>query len=231
MIAPDSTEILVAATGESGRNRTGIAAGFHRLRTPEFVRQNRSRGSGFNLEPRDKQDETKPRQNFEMLLPLPACNREAPKFGRGRIIGVPFEAGTKRKNLFATEWATAEHIKAMEDAKPHGYTAAQPSGNRNVALNRAGKRKGLSIGRLEKCAARRFGHGHGFNLSRAANGDKVIKPKRHPETVEAGSEIGSGRRNADRDLLLFQRKPLENAELEAAAAMILACAAAAARQR
>jgi hypothetical protein len=224
-------EILIAAAGEGSGNRAGIATGFNRVHTLKFVRESGPGRGGLDLEPGNEQNKAEPRADFEMLMTIVTGHGEAAKFCGGSVIWMAFESGTKSENFCATQRAAAERIQAMQHPKPDGHATAEAPRNGNIPGDRARKWKRLALGCLKERAAGAPDHTPRLKSARPGDGNKVVKSKRNPKAVKTRPKIGGSRGNADRDLLLFQRKSLENAERETAVAMILARATVAARPR
>src|SRR5262249_39116585 len=151
------------------------------------------------------QNKTKLRADFEVLMTIGTRNSEATKFRGGSVIRMTFQLSTKCENLQATEWTFAKCIQTMKHSKPDDHATTKATRNGNISGNRGRKWKRPLISGLKESAPGAAGHFPGRKSARPGNRDQVIKSKRDPKAVKAGPEIGGGRGNADRDLLLFQR--------------------------
>src|SRR4030095_9358500 len=96
---------------------------------------------------------------------------------------------TQRKQLVAGEICPRNFVQGMKHAESHGYAAAKPTSNWNIAFNNAGKLEGLAL-----CGGEEFSRcisNHCADCAAFASADRyvVVKRKRYPETIEAGPEI------------------------------------------
>ena len=154
-------------------------------------------------------------------MPIVAGDDKAAKLGGRGVVGMALKLGTKLEDLGALERAIEQGIERVEHAQPHRDTAAEPARARHLALDHAGKCKGLAAGRAEKSAGGLLRHRTRFEPVRARDRDEVIDLQGDAEAIKAGAEIRSGSGNAHRDLLLFQRKSPENGGERTMAALIL----------
>lgn len=229
MVLPHAPKLLVGTTRERRRDGAGVAAGIDRPQTVHCVRQNSPRLHRLDLEGGNEQDEAQARINREFLMPVMARHDEPAEFGRGGIIGMSLELGTEAENLGALERMPEKRVQSVEQAEPQRDAASEPAGAGHLARDRARKGEGFAARRAKKSAACLPGHGAGFDLARPRHRNEVINPQGHAEAIEAGTEIRSRGRNADRDLLFFQMKSAESASQRGMTALILTCAIAAAR--
>jgi hypothetical protein len=112
-----------------------------------------------------------------------------------------FEPGADFENLPALERPIRELVQAMNDSNAKGGAAAETARRRDVTGDRTGERERLAAGPLEKNRRRGTRHRSRAIPSPTGNGDVVVKVERQPQAVEARSEVGCARRNADGDLL------------------------------
>src|SRR4029453_18489741 len=92
-------------------------------------------------------------------------------------------------------------IQGMKYAESHGYAAAKPTSNWNIASNIAGKLEGLALCGCEKFSCRISDHSADCTAFASADRYIVVKRKRYPKTIETRSEIRRAGWNAHRDLL------------------------------
>jgi hypothetical protein len=221
MIAQDAAEILVAATGEGGRDGAGIAARFDCKSPIDLVRQCSPRLRRFHLEVRNEEDEAQPRIDREFLMPIGAGNDESPELGRSGVVRMTLELGTELENLRARQRAIEQRIQGVEHTEPNRDAAPEATGARHIALDFAGKCKRRALRRPKEFPGRLLRHPARRNRLRRRDSDEVVEAQGRAETIKAGAEIRSSGRDACYDLLLFQRKSPENTDWRAEAVLIL----------
>jgi hypothetical protein len=141
------------------------------------------------------------RSNIEVLHLQTTNKGESAKARRRAIVRMTFQFGTKREQIVPGEICPRNLVQGMKHAESHGYAAAKPTSNWNVASNIAGKLKSLALSGGEKFSCCISNHSADSGAFSSADRYIVIKRKSHPETIEAGPEIRSAGGNAHRDLL------------------------------
>ena len=96
-----------------------------------------------------------------------------------------FKLGTKLENPGALERAVKQGIERVEHAQPHRYTAAQSARARHLALDHAGKCKGLAASRAEKSAGGLLRHCTRFEPLRARYRYQVVDLQSYAEAIKA----------------------------------------------
>ena len=80
------------------------------------------------------------------MLHLQAAGEGESAEARGRsVVCVTFQFRTQRKQLVAGEICPRNFVQGMKHAEPHGYAAAKPTSNWNIASNVARKLEGLAL--------------------------------------------------------------------------------------
>ena len=97
------------------------------------------------------------------MLDLQAAGEGESAKARGfAIVRMTFQFGTKREQIVPGEICPRNFVQGMKHAESHGYAAAKPSSNWNIASNIAGKLKGLAY-RFESCVSIIKGWAEGRN--------------------------------------------------------------------
>src|SRR6266536_196686 len=106
-----------------------------------------------------------------------------------------FQFRTQRKQLVAGEICLRNFVQSMKHAEPHGYAAAKPTSNWNIASNVARKLEGLALCGREEFSRRISNHSVDCAALAAAGRYSVVKRKRYPKTLETEPEVRSAGRS------------------------------------
>src|SRR6266487_3462762 len=112
-----------------------------------------------------------------------------------------FQFRTQCKQLVAGEICPHNFVQGVKHAESHGYAAAKPTSNWNIASNIAGKLEGLALCGCEKFSRRISNHCADCAAFASADRYIVVKRERYPKTIETRPEVRGAGWNADRDLL------------------------------
>src|SRR5438094_10203705 len=90
-------------------------------------------------------------------------------------------------------------VQGVKHAESHGYAAAKPTSNWNIASNIAGKLEGLALCGGEKFSRRISNHCADCAAFASADRYILVNRKRYPKTIETRPEVRRAGCDADRD--------------------------------
>ena len=201
MINESAAQRLIFPRSEGRGNGASVSAIFHGVQSIDARREETPGVFGGDLEIRNKKREMQLAGDGEHLALETSDNVEATIGRRPGVVGMAFQVRTRFKNFVALQRTIRQFVQSVQDAKAHGYAAAEATRLRDIACDRTGKRKRPTPGLLEKCLGRRTNHSRHRPPTSARNGDVIVKTERDAQAIETWSKIGSACRDADGDLL------------------------------
>ena len=180
-------QIVVVAARQSRGDKASVAARLNRAQAIDFVRQDPARFGRLDFKSGNQKDKMQVRIDRKLLVAIVARNNKAAKLGRRGVVGMALKLGTKLEDPGALERAIKQGIEPVEHSQPYRHTAAQPARSRHLALDYAGKGKGLAAGCAKKSAGCLLRHCTRFEPVRARDCHQVVELQGDTEAIEAGA--------------------------------------------
>ena len=152
MIGQSPAQILVVAARQGGGDEASVAAGLNRAQAIDFVRQDPARFRRLDFKSGNQKDKAQVRLDRKLWCRLWRATTKPPNSAGAALSGWPSSSAQSLEDLGALERAIEQGIERVEHAQPHRDTAAEPARARHLALDHAGKCKGLAAGRAEESA-------------------------------------------------------------------------------